>query len=128
MNACSLFSFDAGQCAKSTLLGWVPQWFWDFLPYWPWVAYGLIALVVISTLWRVYQIFGVPGVVGVFGAATFILGFVLGKRTAVHVVPHPTTGQPTVKFPGQSKPVVVRKPAAVKPAPPFPFPFPPFGQ
>lgn len=109
MNGCTLTSFDLGACATSTLLGWVPQWFWDLLPYWPWLVYGIIALVVLTALYRVYLIFGMPGVVAIFGTATFIAGFVLGKRSVVRAAPN-AAGQPTVKFPGKAAPVVVQKP------------------
>lgn len=111
-DGCGFVGLDLGRCLTGTLLGWVPDWAWWGFEHWQWFAYGFIALVVLGALARVYMIFGTPGVVAVFGAATFILGFVLGKKSTVRVTPT-VAGKPTVTFPGSRTPVVVKRPDKV---------------
>ena len=116
MNGCTFPFFDAGTCAKSALLGWIPDWVWTtcgFIhDYWSFIAIGLIVLGVLVAEIRIYRTFGWPGVIGSFGAATFILGYVLGKRSVVRATLN-AAGQPTVKFAGHPTPVVVKRPQHV---------------
>lgn len=108
MTACTLTSFDLGQCAHDTLLGWLD-------PYWPylvWGFWGVVALIVLGALYRVKMVFGTPGLVAVWSGAVLIAGFVLGRRSLVRAEPN-AAGQPTVKFPGHQVPVVVQKPQHV---------------
>lgn len=53
------------------LTGWVPDWFWPLLPYWPWA-------VVLLALGIAYRFAGWPGVTAVAGA----IGFIFGRMTA----------------------------------------------
>jgi hypothetical protein len=64
-------TFDLGLCIKTATLGWLPEWVWWLLPYWPW-------LIVVGGLGLVYRLAGWPGV----GAFVFGLGFLVGRRSA----------------------------------------------
>lgn len=80
MSGCELGlgkTFDLGQCVGSTLFGWVPDWAWSLLPYWPW-------LVVIGGAGMAYRFAGWPGVAAFFGG----VGFVLGRRSVKPDDPH----------------------------------------
>jgi hypothetical protein len=71
MNGCELGlgkNLDLGLCAHSLFLGWVPDWVWVLLPYWPWI-------VVIGGAGMAYRFAGWPGVVAFAGG----LGFLAGK-------------------------------------------------
>jgi hypothetical protein len=85
MNGCEIGlgkTFDLGLCIKSATLGWLPEWVWWLLPYWPW-------LIVVGGLGLVYRLAGWPGV----GAFIFGLGFLVGRRS-VDTEPDYETGEP----------------------------------
>lgn len=95
MNACEFSitrGIDLGLCLKSTVLGWLPDWAWALLPYWPW-------LIVIGGLGFVYRVAGWPGV----GAFLFGLGFLAGRRSVGHE-PIETELPPRDREPAPKKP------------------------
>ena len=70
MNACDFAvfeKFDLAACLHSIAFGWVPDWIWALLPYWPWI-------VVIGGAGMAYKFAGWPGVAVFFGGAGFIAG------------------------------------------------------
>lgn len=81
MSACDIgFGMNIGDCLKGLALGWVPEWLWPMLPYWPW-------LVVIGGVGMAYRFAGWPGVAAFFGG----VGFLLGRRSVStdEQYPHP---------------------------------------
>ena len=54
----------------SLAFGWVPDWVWPLLPYWPWA----VVIVGAGIAWKVA---GTPGLV-TFAAA---VGFIFGRRS-----------------------------------------------
>jgi hypothetical protein len=78
MNACDFSvweKFDLGACAHSLAFGWVPDWVWPLLPYWPVAAIILGAAI----SWKMA---GTPGL-GIFAG---VVGFILGRMS---VTPEP---------------------------------------
>lgn len=75
--------FDLGACANAILLGWVPEWVWTLMPYWPW-------LVLVGGAGMAYRFAGWPGVAAYFGG----VGFVAGRKSVKpvptdEIFPHP---------------------------------------
>ena len=74
MKACEIgFGMNIGECLhamQQAALGWVPEWLWALLPYWPW-------LVVIGGAGMAYRFAGWPGVAAFFGG----VGFIAGRRS-----------------------------------------------
>ncbi len=96
MSACRLFQFDLGACIAGTLFGWVPDWLWPILAYWPWLA----GLLVVGLVWHFS---GWPGLIALAGAAGFLLGRKSVKQEPIeHVTgrdaepPVPRRKRPTV--------------------------------
>lgn len=112
-DGCGLVDLDLGRCLTGTLLGWVPDWVWWGLAHWQWFAYGLLALAVLTALARIYSAFGIWGLIGVMNGAAFFAGFLLGRKPTVRVVQSPGA-PPAVHFPGTSRPIPIRRPAAVR--------------
>lgn len=83
MNRCGLLSFDLGACVGSWFTGWVPDWVWALLPYWPWLA-------IIAGAGIAYAIARWPGVVA-FATA---VGFIFGRRSVTSEHPTPTPVKP----------------------------------
>lgn len=105
MNACdfSAFSkFDVGACLHQLAFGWVPDWFWLVLPWWPWV-------VIIGGLGMAYRFAGWPGVV----AFATGIGFIFGRQSVKHSDPvehvDGKDAAPPVRKPKKSKDPVTRK-------------------
>lgn len=88
MAACDFSAFekfDVGGCLHSLAFGWVPDWVWPLLPYWP-------VIVVIGGAGMAYRFAGWPGVAAFFGG----VGFVLGRNSASKPEP-PAAPTPVAK-------------------------------
>ena len=95
MNTCTIsFGMDIGKCIASLTLGWVPDWLWPLMPYWP-----IIAILVGAGV--SYRLAGPIGL-GVFGA---VIGFIGGRRSAEDFHEHVggKDATPPVRTPSQSK-------------------------
>jgi hypothetical protein len=88
--------FDLGACVGSIAFGWVPDWFWLLLPYWPWV-------VVIGGAGMAYRFAGWPGVAAFVGG----VGFIAGRRSVKRVT--------TEEQYGSREPVGVKPPRKRRP-------------
>lgn len=106
MNACDFSvweKFNLGACVNSVLFGWVPEWFWLVLPYWPWV-------VIIGGAGMAYRFAGWPGVAAFAGG----VGFVAGRKSVKQPEPiEHVAGKdadPPVRKPKPRKEPVTRKP------------------
>lgn len=77
-SACGLLRFDLGEC----VFGWVPDWVWTVIEWWPWILGGIAALAVLGVLYRIKVTFGWPGLATVLGLGIFAGGYVLGRRSA----------------------------------------------
>lgn len=97
MTACKLgFGMDIGACLHGLAFGWVPDWVWALLPYWPWV-------VVIGGVGMAYRFAGWPGVAAFFGG----VGFIAGRMSVKHVSTDEQYQHPDPKAP---KPVRRKRP------------------
>lgn len=104
-NACD-FSvwerFNLGGCVNSVLFGWVPDWFWVILPYWPWI-------VVIGGAGMAYRFAGWPGVAAFAGG----VGFIFGRQSVKQPDPiehvDGKDAEPTVRKPKLRKEPTTRK-------------------
>lgn len=97
MSACEFSAFekfDLGACAGSIAFGWVPDWLWPLLPYWPWV-------VVIGGAGMAYRFAGWPGVAAFFGGVGFVAGRASAKKPVEtdDIFPDPDQPKPRKKRP-----------------------------
>lgn len=70
MTSCRLFQFDLGACIAGSVFGWVPDWLWPLMAYWPW----LVGAAVVGLVWKFS---GWPGLIALAGA----VGFFAGRRS-----------------------------------------------
>jgi hypothetical protein len=97
MSGCELGlgkTFDLGICIKSVAVGWVPDWLWPILPWWP-------LIVVVGGLGLVYRVAGWPGV----GAFLFGFGFLVGRKSADAPEPIETDLPKRDRVPAPRKPI-----------------------
>lgn len=73
---------DFADALKNVFIGWIPDWFWTGLAWWPWIAGALALVVAVGVLYRVYRLGGWPGLAAALGALGLIVGYVFGKRDA----------------------------------------------
>lgn len=118
MNSCDFSvwdKFDVGACLNSLLFGWVPDWLWTLISWWPWILGGIGALVLLAVLYQVKAVFGWPGVValltaGAFGAGYFARG--AGKEEHEQIpADHPDVvvvrpSKPKVAVPKKKRPTI----------------------
>lgn len=98
MNACEFSAFekfDLGACVGSVAFGWVPDWLWPLLPYWPWV-------VVIGGAGMAYRFAGWPGVAAFFGG----VGFIAGRASVKHVTTEEQYDAPPAPKPKKKRPTI----------------------
>lgn len=94
MAACDFSAFekfDVGACLHSIAFGWVPDWAWALLPYWPWI-------VIVSGAGMAYRFGGWLGVTAFFGGVGFIAG-----RKSVEVKPPIVPDEPVRRAPTKPK-------------------------
>jgi hypothetical protein len=98
MSACEFSAFekfDLGACAGSIAFGWVPDWLWPLLPYWPW-------LVVIGGAGMAYRFAGWPGVAAFFAG----VGFVAGRASVKPVTTEEQYDAPPAPAPKKKRPTI----------------------
>ena len=66
--------FDLGKCAGNLLFGWVPDWLWMVLSWWPWILGIFAALVVIFVLAKIKELLGWPGVFAALTLGAYAVG------------------------------------------------------
>lgn len=82
---------------KNFLLGLVPQFVWDVLPYWPYVFWSAILVATIGIGYRIYRLGGWPALTAAVGAAGVALGWALRGRQPKQTLPHTDDPPPKQK-------------------------------
>lgn len=86
---------DIANGFANVFLGWVPQWLWDVIEWWPWIIGAVGVIVAVGTLYRIYRVGGWPALVAAVGALGVAVGYVLGSRTKD--TPEPIKPEPVSK-------------------------------
>ena len=72
--------------AGGVLLGWVPQWVWIVLGFWPYILGTLGLLLVAIILHKAYQLGGWAGLTVAVGGLGVSIGYFLGRRAPQHTI------------------------------------------